>query len=329
MFKVIINSIAVSHGKKIVDNEYYFEHFKERGKDVQHFFKDVLGRDKRYMIDNDRENTLTLAADAAESVLKKSGLTSSDIDMIIFSSQLPEYVAPPSSIYLHAILKGKKSCICYDVNANCTGMTICYEQAVKYMSVTPHVKRALIVGCDYISITVDPEDERFHGHYGDAACAVILENTDNEAGLIDSMISTLSDQYDAAVFPPNGISNMLHYMNMENRYLTSNPTSFSVPTEATYSITSILERNNLKIDDISMFLLSQYAVINIQEIRESLGIKEERCIYIGDEYGYTGTTSPFIALYEADKRGLIKRGDYYIMWTIGAGREHIGVLCKY
>jgi 3-oxoacyl-[acyl-carrier-protein] synthase-3 len=197
------------------------------------------------------------------------------------------------------------------------------------MSVTPNVKRALIVGCDYISITIDPDDERFHGHYGDAACAVILEKTDTEAGLIDSMVSTISDQYDAAIFPPNGVSNMLRYMNMENRYLKSNPNDFDVPKEGIYSITSILERNNLKIDDISVFLFSQYAVININKIRDELGIKEERCLYIGDEYGYTGTTSPFIALYEAQKRGLIKRGDYYIMWTIGAGMEHIGILCRY
>jgi 3-oxoacyl-[acyl-carrier-protein] synthase-3 len=329
MFKAKINSIAVSHGKKVVDNEYYFEHFKKRGKDVEHFFKDTLGKDKRYMIDNDKENSLTLATDAAESALKKSGLTGSDIDMIIFSSQLPEYVAPPSSIYLHGILKGKKSCICYDVNANCAGMTICYEQAVKYMSVTPHVKKTLIVGCDYISITIDPDDEKFYGHYGDAACAIILEKTDTEAGLIDSMVSTSSDLYDYAIFPPNGVSNMLHFMNMENRYLKSKKISFSVPAEGIYSITSILERNNLKIDDISMFLLSQHTFITIQKIRENLGIKEKRSIYIGDEYGYTGTTSPFIALFEAEKRGLIKRGDYYIMWTIGAGIEDIGVLCRY
>ncbi len=329
MFKVKINSIAISHGKKVVDNKYYFEHFKKRGKDIEHFFKDILGRDKRYMIDNDKENTLTLAVDAAKSALEKSELACSDIDMIIFSSQLAEYVAPPSSIYLHYILKGKKSCICYDVNANCTGMTICYEQAVKYMSVTPSVKKALIVGCDYISITINPDDEKFHGHYGDVACAVILEKTDTEAGLIDSIVSTNSDQYDAAIFPPNGMSNMLHMMNMENRYLKSNPNDFDVAGEGIYSITSILERNNLKIDDISMFLFSQYAVINIQKIREELGIKEERSIYIGDEYGYTGTTSPFIAFYEAEKRGLIKRGDYYIMWTIGAGMEDMGILCRY
>jgi 3-oxoacyl-[acyl-carrier-protein] synthase-3 len=208
-------------------------------------------------------------------------------------------------------------------------MTICYEQVVKYISVTPDVKRALIVGCDYISITIDPDDEKFHGHYGDAACAVILEKTDIEAGLIDSIVFTLSEQYDAAIFPPNGVSNMLHHMNKENRYLKSNPNDTDIPAEGVSSITTIPERNNLKIDDISMFLFSQYAVRNIQKICEELSIKKERSIYIGDEYGYTGTTSPFIALYEAEKRGLIKRGDYYIMWTIGAGMEHMGVLCRY
>jgi 3-oxoacyl-[acyl-carrier-protein] synthase-3 len=45
MYKLAIRGIEVYHGSKVVDNSYYIEHFKARGKDVEHFLRDVVGRD--------------------------------------------------------------------------------------------------------------------------------------------------------------------------------------------------------------------------------------------------------------------------------------------
>ena len=48
-----------------------------------------------------------------------------------------------------------------------------------------------------------------------------------------------------------------------------------------------------------------------------------------DKYGYTGTSSPFVALYEAIKQGRVKRGDYVFMATSAAGGMYITELIKY
>jgi 3-oxoacyl-[acyl-carrier-protein] synthase-3 len=95
------------------------------------------------------------------------------------------------------------------------------------------------------------------------------------------------------------------------------------------NIKKILNENNLTVDDIKMFCFSQYAYASIEEFREVLGIDESKSIFIGNEYGYTGTSSPFIALYESLKKGLIKRDDYVMFWTVGAGSENISLLLKY
>ena len=60
-----------------------------------------------------------------------------------------------------------------------------------------------------------------------------------------------------------------------------------------------------------------------------LNISESNSLYIGDAYGYTGTSSPFIVLYEAIKNNKVKRGDYIMFWTIAAGTSHIALLLKY
>lgn len=56
---------------------------------------------------------------------------------------------------------------------------------------------------------------------------------------------------------------------------------------------------------------------------------KEKSLYVADSYGYTGTTSPFLAFYEGIRRKLIKRGDYIVFCTAAAGSIHIEVLIKY
>lgn len=91
----------------------------------------------------------------------------------------------------------------------------------------------------------------------------------------------------------------------------------------------IVKRNNMTIDDIDHYCLSQFALSNINKIKEHFSIPEEKITYVGDRYGYTGTSSPFVALYEGIQSGKIKRGDTVLFWTIGGGHEFITMLYKY
>jgi len=329
MLKVKLKEIAVYHGKNVVSNDIYLKHFKERGKDVEHFLKDVVGRDKRYLIDKDKENSLTMALEASKEVLKKAKLKGTDIDMIVFSSQLPEFVVPPSSYLVHAEIGGKNDCICYDMNANCAGMTIAFEQVIKYMSVSPNVKRALIVGCDYVNLIVNPENELCYGHYGDAACAIILEQTNEDCGLVGSKYDVHTEDHPYIRFPGCGFSKLFDVKDKTELMLDWKP--FVVRWEHIYAenMKEVIEKAGLTINDISMFCLSQYVYKTIKYFREVLGITADKSIYIGNKYGYTGTTSPFIALYEAINKGMVKRGDYILFWTVGAGSQNITILFKY
>lgn len=57
--------------------------------------------------------------------------------------------------------------------------------------------------------------------------------------------------------------------------------------------------------------------------------KNKMIIKSGDEYGYTGVTSPLIALADSISKNKIKRGDYVILWTAGAGIISSGTLIRY
>ncbi|HEX2938175.1 MAG TPA: 3-oxoacyl-[acyl-carrier-protein] synthase III C-terminal domain-containing protein [Ruminiclostridium sp.] len=329
MFNFNISGIEVCHGNIVEDNQKYIDHFKKRGKDVEHFFRDVYGRDKRYRIDLKNESTLTLTTAAAKNVLEKTGLSGKDLDMIIFSSQLPEYVAPASSILIHYAVGGKKDCICYDINVDCTGMSTALEMTAKYMSASKNINRVLIVGCDLLSMTADPDCEYSYGIYGDAACALIMERTSEDRGMLDSMISINSEEHDDIVFPRCGFSKLFQVQDTNELRLRWNPSATVDLEGAAKNINAVLERNNLTTKDIKMFCFSQSVYKFLVELRSLLSIDEKQCLYVGGEYGYTGTTSPFIVLYQSLKKGLVKKGDYIVIWTIGSGRSNIVLLLKY
>lgn len=323
-----IRDIEVYHGKNVVGNDYYIEHFKRQGKDIKKFFEEVLGRKYRYEVDRDKENALTMAIEASHAVLKKSKLTGKDIDMIIYASVLPEYTSPTSALIIHSSIKGKPECFCHDMNGNCIGMTYALDLANRYIATNPEINKVLLVGCDYITPQVSPNDDGCYGQYGDASCALILERTDEDCKLMDVKITINDDFIDYVRFPKCGFAH-IYDAPKEDMYVRWKPFNAWWIDGAIENINSMLDKNKLCVSDVSMFCFSQIAIKNIAIFREKMGISEEKSIYIGDTYGYTGTTSPFIALYEAIKKGQVKRGDYVILCTVAAGSVHISLLLKY
>lgn len=91
----------------------------------------------------------------------------------------------------------------------------------------------------------------------------------------------------------------------------------------------ILKKNGLSPQDVRAYCLSQFSLANVLKIQDHLELEDAQMIYVGDRYGYTGTSSPFIALHEGIESGRIRRGDYVLFWTIGAGYQLVAMLFKY
>ncbi|WP_297428081.1 3-oxoacyl-[acyl-carrier-protein] synthase III C-terminal domain-containing protein [Clostridium sp.] len=328
MENVKIRDIEVYHGKNIVDNDYYIEHFKNQGKDVKKFYEETMGRKYRYEINRETENALTMAIESSHAVLEKSNLTGNDIDMIVYSGMLSEYVSPTSALIIHSAIKGKQECFCHDMNVNCIGMTYALDLVNRYISTSLNINRVLLVGSDYLTPQVSPENEECYGQYGDVSCALILERTQEDCKLIDTKICANTDFIDYVRFPKCGFAHM-YDTPKEEMYVKWQSFGTWWIDGAIENINSMLDKNKLSINDVSMFCFSQIALKNVVTLREKMDISEERSLYVADTYGYTGTTSPFLVLYEGIKRGQVKRGDYVIFCTVAAGSTHITLLLKY
>ena len=171
MTNIKIREVEVYHPENQVRNQYYLDHFNRQGKDIDRLLK-AFGKDKRYIINNADENTLTMGIEASKKVLDKAGLKGEDIDLIIFTSQFPEYTIPPQSLMVHEAIKGKAETFCTYSNTDCVGMIVAFDYASRYLKGSDNMKRALIIGADYMSVHCREEDEYTYPLFGDSACAI-------------------------------------------------------------------------------------------------------------------------------------------------------------
>lgn len=327
---VRIKTIETYHPDKIVDNTYYIEHFEKQGKDVRGFLE-FMGKKERRIIDNDVkiETGLSMAIESTKKALSSVDMTMKDIDMVFFTTQVPEYSIPSNAMMIHEALNGKSNTRVMDLNASCAGMTVAVEQASLYMKAQPHINNAIVIGSEQLSVLSNPEEEISYAMLADAACTVILEKTEEKTGFIDAEYYTYSANTDKILYPVEGMSSVLKGQG-DGRYLRFLPfdSSFGEPI-TDRMIEDLLNRNNLKISDIGAFCFSQLAYSDSTRLRDRFDIDMEKILYIGDKYGYTGTTSPFISLHDGIKSGKVKRGDVILFWTVGAGHQFIAMLYRY
>ncbi|WP_160035344.1 ketoacyl-ACP synthase III [Paenibacillus sp. An7] len=329
MNNIKIASTAVYHPEHKVNNESYIEMYEKQGKDVRHFYENIMGRKDRYLIkDLDQENNITMAFHASQRALAAAGLHPADIDILYFATQTPEFLMPTNGLLLHKELGIGHNSAAIDVNGTCVGMLLAMEQAVNYLKFTNGAKRALIVGADHISRYTRPEDEVPHGNFGEAAAAIILEVSNETTGYIDSWHYINTDPIEYILFPKGGISAIQDRKDLYVDWTGFDADSHSIPPTAK-GIKNLVESNGYTLQDVKGFYMSQFSIKSLKLLSNELDIGMDQFKFIGEKYGYTGPSSPIIALDEAVREGSLTRGDLIILWSVGAGMQLIASLYRY
>ncbi len=325
MYKnVIIKGTGIYHPHMKIDNDFFIDHFKKKGKDISDFLE-KLGRKERYIINNDKENSLTMAIEAAKNALIDANISANELDAIVYSSDTPEYLCPSNALIINHYINAFNAHTVYDLNSNCVGMVVALDQISRYMKTSKNIKYALVVGSVYASSIARDDCKYTYPASGDGAAAVVLEckAEDKLRGIIDSKYCTKSEYFQSIVSPKCGMSkirlnNIAEYE--KKQQWTPFPLDF-FSKEWSSAIDEFSIEYNFTIDDIHNFFLSQYSKQFILETAKILNIKnyKDRFTYIGHKYGYTGTTSPIFALHEALHNKIIQPDSKAMFCSVGAG----------
>ena len=114
-----IAAMAAAVPHQIINNYEYTEFFS---KDEVKQVVDKIGiYERRFADSNTCSSDLCYAA--AERLLKDNNIDRSEIDLLIFISQTPDYRMPATSILLQDRLGLEKTCIAFDINLGCAAFS--------------------------------------------------------------------------------------------------------------------------------------------------------------------------------------------------------------
>ena len=126
---------------------------------------------------------------AAQKLILDNEIDRSEIDLLVFISQTPDYRMPATSITLQHRLGLSGSCIAFDINLGCSaflyGMSVVYS-----MMQSGNIRKALILDGETRSKVYSPKDRRSSFIFGDAGIAALVEMNEK---FVESTFSLNSD----------------------------------------------------------------------------------------------------------------------------------------
>lgn len=336
MFRnVLIKAVDKYLPPKVVDNQYYIDHFDKLGIRSAGLFK-AVGRDKRYLVEDNKENTFTMGLNAAKNILKQTGLKATDFDMLVFVSDSAEFLAPTTALTIREHLGATNAHMVFDMNQNCTGMVAALDVVSSYMKTKKQINRALVISCFYGSLMAKNDDPVSNGCLSDGASATILEVAveEEERGIIDASYLTNSTTHNLMVFPACGVSKLGDPNTPEDQkkmfygYDEEHEADF-LGKDTVNGLKILLDQNDLKPTDVDYYLVSQFEKSIIDEVSEGLEVPEERFVTTMAELGYVGNSSPIYAFEKLINTKDVKEGELAFISSVGAGYIVSSVLYKF
>lgn len=168
-----VTALSAAVPRTVINNYEYTEFFdKEQVKQVV----DKVGiYERRFADANTCSSDLCFAA--AEKLITDNNIDKSEIDLLVFISQTPDYRMPATSVLLQDRLGLPKTTIAFDINLGCSAFI--YGLSVVFSMVSSgNIRKALILDGETRSKVYSPKDRRTAFLFGDGGVAALVEKSD-------------------------------------------------------------------------------------------------------------------------------------------------------
>ena len=278
-----------------------------------------VGIKERRILKGEGLGSSYLGEQAVNGLLLKTSTAPEDIDLLICSTVTPDMLFPATANIISDKC-GIKNAFSFDLNAACSGFLFALQTAAAYVE-TGRYKKVIVVGADKMSSITDYTDRTTCPLFGDAAGAVLLEPTTEEFGIMDYIFHTdgsgrkyLHLKAGGSVKPASHetVDAKEHFLYQEGQSVFK----FAVSNMADVAV-EIMERNNLKSEDIAWLVPHQANLRIIEATGRRMGLVPEKVMINIENYG--NTTSATIPLCIWDYEQKLKKGDILILAAFGGG----------
>ena len=278
-----------------------------------------VGIKERRILREEGTGSSDLGARALKSLIEKTGVDPKEIEVVICATSNPDYRFP-STASIIAEKAGIKTTYGYDIQAACAGFLVALQAGAAYIQAGLY-KKVVVIAAEKMSSMVNYKDRNTCPLFGDAAACVLLEPTEEEVGVMDSVFHTDGIGLPHLVMIGGGsvrpashttIDKGEHYVYQDGRFVFKHAVADMIS-----SSDDVMHRNNLTIDDINYVVPHQANLRIIEAIAERINIPAEKLLINIEHYGNTSAASIPLCLAEFEHK--FKKGDKFILTAFGAG----------
>jgi 3-oxoacyl-[acyl-carrier-protein] synthase-3 len=261
-------------------------------------------RERRWM--SPEQTTSDLIVEASRVALERAKIDPGQIDLLIVSTDTPDYLSPGTSVVVQEKL-GAINAGCYDVNSACAGWVTALDQGARYLATDTDMHYILVAGGYGMSRFLDLKDKKTANLFADGAGAVVLGAGD-EAGFLASKFLAKGEFHDSlgiysgGAFRPCTPENLEIYGKPVVQFVKKFPKTFNTEYWPKL-IGDALKKADLEINDVDLFLFTQLNLRTIEAMMDLLGQPLEKTHWVMDKWGYTGSPCVAMALDDAINQG--------------------------
>jgi 3-oxoacyl-[acyl-carrier-protein] synthase-3 len=307
-------------------------------------FKAITGIGERRYVDKSL-NTSDIAFFAAEKAIEDSKINKEDLDYIIVAhnygdvkhnAEQSDTVPSIASRVKHLLKIKNPKCVAYDMLFGCPGWIESVIQANSFIK-SGIAKKCLVIGAEALSRVVDKYD-RDSMIYSDGAGAVVLEDTNDEGGIITHESATYAlDEAHFIYFGETNnqdISDKRRYIKMYGRKIYE----FAL-TNVPKALKSCLDKSGYTIKDVKKILIHQanekmdeaivqrfYKLHNIEMPEDIMPMTINK---LGNSSVATVPTLYDLILKGELKGQQINKGDVIMFASVGAGMNINAIVYKH
>ena len=277
------------------------------------------GIKERRILKGEGKATSDMCVEAVKELCQKRGISPEEIELVIVATVTPD-MPFPSTANITCDKLGAKNAWGFDLSAACSGFLFALSTGTSFIESGKH-KKVVVVGADKMSAIMNYQDRATCIIFGDGAGAVLLEPTEENVGVMDSVLKSdgsgrnfLFQQAGGPLMPASHetIDAGKHFVYQEGKTVFK----FAVSNMADVSA-EIMERNKLTADDIAWLVPHQANLRIISATSNRMGLPDEKVMINIEKYGNTTAGTIPLCLWDYEKK--LKKGDNLVFAAFGGG----------
>ena len=251
------------------------------------------------------ESTSDLATEVAKKLMGDAGIAGEELDFIILATMTPDSMMPSTAARVQANIGAKKA-FAFDLTAACSGFVFALSTAEKFMA-SGRFRKGLVIGSETLSKAVNWSDRSTAVLFGDGAGGVLLEVSDKQHFLAESLNSDGS-RSECLTYGYSGLNSPFadqedadSFLKMDGRRIFD----FAI-RDVAKSIIQTIEDAPVEVGDLDYLLLHQANIRILDKMARKIGVDRDKFPANMMEYGNPSAASIPILLSECVDKGMIR-----------------------